>query len=279
MVEEMQKPTPTQETPLVRRLVCPNPGAFTGPGTNTYLIGAGEHVAILDPGPEDPAHIDRILEAAEEAHAFIDLILVTHHHGDHLPGAYLLRDKVHAPLATHGRNRSVDRPLSHGQRIPLDGFTLEALFTPGHAGDHFCYLMNDQWLFSGDLIVGRGTVTIRPPDGDMDEYLASLHSLRAYGISTILPGHWPRVDDPQAKITEYIDHRMEREREVIAALRAGDRTPPTMVKRIYVALDPRLRAAAQGSVTSHLISLQRRGMVRVVHTENGHEYELTSRDV
>jgi len=175
----------------------------------------------------------------------------------------------------HGRNRGVDRPLHHGQRIPVAGVTLEALYTPGHAGDHFCFLMNDRSLFAGDLIAGKGTVGIRPPDGDLDEYLGSLRSLRDYGISTIMPGHWPRVDDAEGKITEYIDHRADREREVIAALRAGDHTAEQMALRIYPVLDPRLRNAAAGSMTAHLISLQRRDIVRL--TEAG--YELTSRDI
>lgn len=269
-----------RESRLVERLIASNPGPFTGPGTNTYLIGTGDRRAVLDPGPEDPAHIDRILAVAEDAHAFIDLILVTHSHPDHLPGARFLRDKTRAPLAADGRIRGVDRPLSHGQRVPLPGCFVDALYTPGHAGDHYCFLMGeDGSLFSGDLIVGSGTVVVSPPDGDMDEYLASLRALRTYGIRTILPGHWDRVDDPEAKITEYIDHRLEREQQIIAAMRAGDRTTLAMVARIYPDVDRRLRAAARASVTAHLISLQRRGLVRFLDTPDGREYELVVKDL
>jgi glyoxylase-like metal-dependent hydrolase (beta-lactamase superfamily II) len=139
--------------------------------------------------------------------------------------------------------------------------------------------MDDQSLFAGDLIAGQGTVSIRPPDGDMDDYLASLRSLRSYGISKIMPGHWPPVDDPQGKITEYIDHRMEREREVIAAIRGGAQSTAQMADRIYPDIDARLRGAAMASISAHIISLERRGMVRVVHAPGGHSYELTSRDV
>ena len=265
----------TRESPLVERLVAPNPGPFTGPGTNTYLIGTGERRAVLDPGPDDPAHIDRILEAAEEDHASIDLILVTHHHRDHLPGAHLLSDRTGAPVTADARIAGVRRPLSHRLRVPLPGCTVEALFTPGHTSDHYCFLLEEEGsLFSGDLIVGSGTVTVSPPDGDMDEYLASLRSLQELGIRLIYPGHWPRVDDPHGKIDEYIDHRMEREREVIAALRAGDRRPSEMVVRIYPGLDPRLVGAARSSVTAHLISLERRGEVRAIEGPADKEYAL-----
>lgn len=260
-----------RESRYVRRLVAPNPGPFTGPGTNTYFIGVGERCVVLDPGPDDPAHIDRILEAAEEERARIELVLVTHSHRDHLPGALLLRDRTKAPLAADGTIRGVDRPLAHGQRIPLPGCSVEAIFTPGHAGDHYCFLLQeDGSLFSGDLIVGSGTVVVN----DMDQYLESLRSLRAYGVRAILPGHWDRIDDPEGKITEYIDHRLEREQEVLAALRAGDRVPEAMAARIYPNLDPRLRGAARSSLMAHLVSLQRRGIVRPIETAEGREWEL-----
>ncbi len=261
-----------EQSPLVRRLIAPNPGPFTGPGTNTYLVGSGDFRAVVDPGPENPKHIDRIMEALEAEKAKVELILVTHSHPDHLPGARILRERTGAPLAADGSIRGVDRPLSHGQRIPLPSCSVEALFTPGHAGDHFCFLMNqDGALFSGDLILGKGTVTVN----DMDDYLASLRSLQSLGIRSILPGHWHPVDDAEEKIAEYIDHRLERERQVIAALRAGDRTTFAIAQRIYPPdLDPRLRAASRASVAAHLLSLEKRGAVRSLKIEDRVEYEL-----
>lgn len=259
-------------SPRVKRVIAPNPGAFTGPGTNTYLVGTGKLRAIIDPGPENPAHIDRIMEALEHEEASTDLILVTHSHPDHLPGARILSERTGAPIAADGRITGVTRPLAHGQRIPLSGCSVEALYTPGHAGDHYCFLLLEEGaLFSGDLILGRGSVTVR----DMDAYLASLRALRQYGIRSILPGHWDPVDDAERKITEYIDHRLEREQQVLAALRAGDRTPAAIAQRIYpVDLDPRLRAASRASVAAHLASLERRGVVRTFPGSDPPEYEL-----
>ncbi len=263
-----------EQTPLVRRLIAPNPGPFTGPGTNTYLVGTGDFRAVVDPGPENPAHIDRIMEALEAEKAKVEVILVTHSHPDHLPGARILHERTAAPLAADGTIRGVDRSLTPGQRIPLPGCSVEALFTPGHAGDHYCFLMDqDGALFSGDLILGKGTVTVK----DMDDYLASLRSLQNLGIRSILPGHWHPVDDAEAKIAEYIDHRLERERQVIAALKAGDRTTMAIAQRIYPPdLDPRLRAASRASVASHLIALEKRGAVRSQRIEDRIEYELVA---
>jgi len=242
--------------PRIHKLLAPNPGPYTGPGTNTYLVGERELVAI-DPGPDDPVHVDRIVEAAGELGAPISLILVTHHHVDHLPGAERLRRKTGAPLAAHAGIRGVDRELVHGQRVPADGELLEVLATPGHASTHLCFLLRErELLFSGDHIVGQGTVVVSPPDGDMSAYLDSLALLRQYPIRRLLPGHWDPVEDPPAKIEEYIDHRLLRERQVLAALRLGCDTIGAIVARLYADVDPRLHGAAAGSIRAHLDKLQ-----------------------
>lgn len=247
--------------PRVRRLLAPNPGPYTGPGTNTYLVGERELV-VIDPGPDDPVHTDRIIEAAGALNASIALILVTHHHLDHLPGADRLRRKTGAPLAAHAGIRGVDRPLAHGQEVPADGETLEVVATPGHASTHLCFLNRARGLlFSGDHIVGQGTVVVNPPDGDMGAYLDSLALLRQYPIRRILPGHWDPVEEPAAKIEEYIDHRLLRERQVLAALQLGCETVEAIVARLYADVDPRLHRAAGGSVLAHLLKLEREGRV------------------
>ena len=242
--------------PRVQKLLAPNPGPYTGPGTNTYLVGERE-LAVIDPGPDDPVHIDRIVDAAGAMNARITLILVTHHHADHLPGADLLRRKTGAPLAAHEGIRHADRTLRHGQTVPVDGETLEVLATPGHASTHLCFLVRArELLFSGDHVVGYGTVVVSPPDGDMAAYLDSLALLRQYPIRRMLPGHWDPVDDPGPKIAEYIDHRLLRERQVLACLRLGDDTIGAMVQRLYADVDPRLLGAAGRSVLAHLLKLE-----------------------
>jgi glyoxylase-like metal-dependent hydrolase (beta-lactamase superfamily II) len=259
----------------IHKLLAPNPGPYTGPGTNTYLIGERE-LAVIDPGPDDPVHIDRILDAGGALNAKVGLILVTHHHLDHLPGADLLRQRTGAPLAAHEGIRHADRMLRHGQEIPTDGETLEVLATPGHASTHLCFLLRArELLFSGDHVVGSGTVVVSPPDGDMAAYLDSLVLLRQYPIRRMLPGHWDPVDDPETKITEYIDHRLLRERQVLACLRLGDQTIAAMVGRLYADVDPRLHGAAGRSVLAHLLKLEHDGRV----VQRGDRWLLTDQDV
>jgi glyoxylase-like metal-dependent hydrolase (beta-lactamase superfamily II) len=247
--------------PRIRKLLAPNPSPYTGPGTNTYLVGERE-IVVIDPGPDDPVHTDAILEAVGALDARVALILVTHHHLDHLPGADRLRHKTGAPLAAHEGIHHVDRALMHGQQVPADGETLEVIATPGHASTHLCFLLRArELLFSGDHILGWGTAVVNPPDGDMVAYLDSLALLRQYPIRRLLPGHWDPVDDAPAKITEYIDHRQMRERQILTALRLGDETVPAIVARLYADVDPRLHRAAGGSVTAHLLKLEHEGRV------------------
>ena len=252
-----------QESPLIRRLIAPNPSPMTGPGTNTYLITSTGRCTVIDPGPDDTAHIDAILEAAQSDHAQIDMILVTHSHRDHYPGALELQDRTGALLAGHPSIARVNYPIEHGQEILLPGCVAEAIFTPGHASDHFCFLLKDDGsLLSGDLILGQGTVVVSPPDGNMDDYMASLRSLRDYQIERIFPGHFGRVDDPRAKIEEYINHRLEREHQILDEIAEGALTIPAIVQRLYQGLGERLMRAAEGSVLAHLISLERQGRVK-----------------
>ncbi|HEY7063086.1 MAG TPA: MBL fold metallo-hydrolase [Chloroflexota bacterium] len=261
--------------PRIHKLLAPNPGPYTGPGTNTYLVGERE-LAVIDPGPDDPVHIDRILEEVGALGARVGLVLVTHHHPDHLPGADLLRRKTGAPLAAHEGIRHVDRTLHHGQEVPVEGETLEVLATPGHASTHMCFLLRArELLFSGDHVVGSGTVVVSPPDGDMAAYLDSLALLRQYPIRRMLPGHWDPVEDPASKIAEYIDHRLLRERQVLACLRLGDETIPAMVGRLYADVDPRLHGAAGRSVLAHLLKLEHDGRV----LRRGDRWLLTDQDM
>jgi hydroxyacylglutathione hydrolase len=242
--------------PRIHKLLAPNPGPYTGPGTNTYLVGERE-LAVIDPGPDDSVHTDAILEAVGALDARVGLILVTHHHPDHLPGADRLRRKTGAPLAAHAGIRRADRSLRHGQEVPAGGETLEVLATPGHASTHLCFLLRArELLFSGDHILGWGTAVVSPPDGDMVAYLDSLALLRQYPIRRLLPGHWDPVDDGPAKIAEYIDHRLMRERQIVASMRLGDDTVGAMVARLYPDVDSRLVGAAGRSVTAHLLKLE-----------------------
>lgn len=260
--------------PRVRKLLADNPGPYTGPGTNTYLVGERELV-VIDPGPDSVEHIDRIVTTVGELGARVALILVTHHHSDHLAGADRLRRRTGAPLAAHDGIRHIDRPLRHGQQVPADGEWLEVIATPGHASTHLCFLDRPrELLFSGDHILGKGTAVIYPPDGDMQAYLDSLYLLRRYPIRRLLPGHWDPVEDGPAKIAEYIDHRLMREREVLAALHLGADTIEALVARIYPDLDPRLIGAAGGSVRAHLLKLAREGRV----VQHGERWYLSDRE-
>src|SRR4051795_4947652 len=207
-------------SPLVRRVLCNNPNVFTGPGTNTYLIGRGDSdVIVIDPGPDDhEEHLDAVA-AAGGGH--IKCILVTHPHIDHSPGAKGLKERTGAKvLGFDERDGFVpDEAIGDGFSINQPGFTLTAIHTPGHASNHLCYrLAEEDLLFSGDHIMSGSTVVIAPPDGDMNAYLQSLEALRQYRLEAIAPGHGPWIDDPWAKVDEYITHRHAREAAIAAAL-------------------------------------------------------------
>jgi glyoxylase-like metal-dependent hydrolase (beta-lactamase superfamily II) len=242
-----------------------NPSAFTGPGTNTYLIGTGRRPLLLDTGSGVPAYLG-VLEAALaecDAREPGDLV-ITHVHGDHLGGAPALIRRFGArsvrKLPWPGRDEQFGveiQPLQDGERVEVEGARLRAVHTPGHAPDHLCfYLEEERALFTGDVILGVGTTVIPLDGGDMRLYLETLERLARLEIERIYPGHGPMIERPAEKICEYIEHRLERERQIVDAMRAGESSIERMVERIYVDTPRVLYAAAGMSVRSHLLKLE-----------------------
>jgi glyoxylase-like metal-dependent hydrolase (beta-lactamase superfamily II) len=255
-------------SPMVRRIVCDNPSSMTGPGTNTYLVGIDE-IVVIDPGPENEEHLDAISGCGGDR---IRWILLTHTHSDHSPGAAALKARTGAEvLAFDGGNDSIgntrvelDGTLGDEDVIEATEFHLTALHTPGHASNHLCYLLNEErMLFTGDHIMQGSTVVIAPPDGDMSAYLASLERLKGLRprLRSIAPGHGHVIDDPLAVIDEYVAHRLERERQVIEALRAhGSASIPELVSDIYVDVPVEMHGWAAYSVWAHLRKLADDGL-------------------
>lgn len=236
-------------------------------GTNTYLVFGGAHAIAIDPGPVDDAHIDAIVAAAARRGATIAAIAVTHGHPDHAPGAAPLRAWTHAPVYGH-RNASfpVDTFVGEGDRIVAGDVTLDVIDAPGHARDHLVFVLHDEAaLFTGDVVIGHGTVVIAPPNGDMRAYQATLARLRTeYGDArTIYGGHGDAIANPREKIDEYIAHRASREREILTSLASGERTIPELVRAIYARVSPVVWPAAARVVLAYLIALEREGRVRV----------------
>lgn len=267
----------TRLSPLVRRLIAPNKGPFTFTGTCSYIVGAGT-LAIIDPGPAEESHIDALLDAARGGH--IEAILVTHTHRDHSPGARLLQAKTDAPIigcaphvqiendssgrldASHDLDHRPDRVLADGEIFSGDGFSLEAIATPGHASNHLAFALREEnALFSGDHVMGWSTSVIAPPDGNMSDYMRSLEKLQKRDDSVYWPGHGDVIDNPQRLVRGYILHRQQRENAILARIREGDRTIPQIVQAIYAGLDPKLQGAAGLSVLAHLEDLVARGLV------------------
>lgn len=253
---------PVRLSDRVVRLTAPNPGMMTGPGTNTYLVGSGD-LAVIDPGPDDDAHLDAIVAAGDGR---IRAILVTHTHPDHWPAATRLAERTGATtFAFDSRDEfEPQRRLADGDRVTLDdgATTIEAVHTPGHASNHLCYLLVDEGvLFSGDHVMQGSTVVISPPDGDMAVYLDSLARVRALAPRAIAPGHGTLIDDPIAKIDEYIVHRRDREVQVERALLDGDRTIDAVVARLYADVKEELHPVAKRTVHAHLLKLRAEGRV------------------
>jgi glyoxylase-like metal-dependent hydrolase (beta-lactamase superfamily II) len=248
-----------------------NPSAFTGPGTNTYLIGTGRRRLLLDPGEGRESYLPVLERALERAGCEgIEAVVLTHGHPDHIGG-------VRSVLERHGEVPvwklgwpGVDerfglplRPLADGAQVRTEGATLRALHTPGHAPDHLCFVLEEEGaLFSGDNVLGVGTTVIPARGGDLLDYLRSLERLLAETPGTIYPAHGPCIADGEAKIREYIAHRREREEQILAALAAGLTHIPEMVRRIYAAYPEALHGAAAMSVASHLRKLEREGRVQ-----------------
>jgi glyoxylase-like metal-dependent hydrolase (beta-lactamase superfamily II) len=244
-------------SPLVRRIVADNPGPMTGPGTNTYLVGIDE-IVVIDPGPDDPAHLDAIAGCGGDR---IRWIVCTHTHIDHWPGVAGLRERTGAEvLAFDARDGlEIDRSLVDGDPIEATEFVLRAVHTPGHASNHLCYLLEqERMLFSGDHIMNGSTVVIRPPDGDMAAYLDQLERLKAWRprLRSIAPGHGHLIEHPIAKIDEYLAHRRDREAQVLECVRSGTKAIPSIVEQLYPDLIEELIPMAQGTVEAHLLKLK-----------------------
>lgn len=287
------KPWPTglaeQCEPLVRRVLAPNPSHYTFTGTQTYLVGTGDEVAVIDPGPADTGepghadtngagHIEAILAAVGEAR--ITAILCTHTHRDHSPASRALKAATGAPIigcaplamdddgpradAAFDPDYAPDRVLVDGERISGPGWTIEAVATPGHTSNHLCYaLVESGALFTGDHVMAWATSVVSPPDGDMSAYMASLQKLYDRDDRVYYPAHGPAVEKPKQLVRGMLGHRRSREAQILRLLETGPHSIGQMVPVMYKGLDPRLNGAAGRSVLAHLIDLENRGRVAV----------------
>jgi len=251
--------------PGIVRIVAPNPGPLTGPGTNTYLVGTSE-LAVVDPGPDIEAHVEALADAGAGKIAWI---LVTHTHRDHSPAARALRERTGAIVVGRAapearrqdRHFRPDVQPADGERVMLAGMALRCIPTPGHASNHLCfYLEQGGVLFTGDHILGHVSPVILPPDGDMADYLDSLRRLREMPLAMIAPGHGPMLQRPVEVIDALIQHRLAREAQVCAALaRAGAATLDELLLEVYADVDPTLHELARHSLLAHLLKLEREG--------------------
>jgi len=270
----------TRLSPLVRRLVAPNPGPMTFTGTCTYVIGHGK-VAVIDPGPALPGHIDSLLRGLDGER--VTQIFVTHTHRDHSPGAILLKKITGAPVigcAPHWNARAPspaeeaslqrgndldyrpDHVMADGEIVQGQDFSLEAVATPGHTMNHLAFAMPEEnTLFSGDHVMAWATSVIVPPSGSMGAYLDSLEKLRGRGETIYWPGHGGPVDDPQRFLRGLLQHRRQGVAAILARLRVGDESAEAVTAVMYDGLDPRLMRAASLSVLAHLEDLAERGEV------------------
>ena len=272
-----------QVSPLIQRVICANPGPFTFTGTATFIVGraeAGSKVAVIDPGPVDDAHLEALIAALDGR--TVSHILVTHRHRDHAPLSGPLAERLgHPPIYATASSRTPtyvsgaldededqdfapDQVLSDGQIIKGDGWTIEAILTPGHSSDHVVFeLRQEAALFSGDHVMGWSTTIVAPPDGDMADYMASLEKLMDRNIQTLWPTHGPPVTEVAPFLQAYRQHRLEREANVVDALKAGPRTIHDMVPQLYATVDSKLWPAASLSVLAHLIKLVKEGRVMI----------------
>jgi glyoxylase-like metal-dependent hydrolase (beta-lactamase superfamily II) len=280
--------TLTRVSSKVRRLVAPNASPFTFNGTCSYIVGEGT-VAIVDPGPDDDAHLSALLAAVDGES--VETILITHTHRDHSVGANKLRAATGARIigaapfkargdgsagfdSAHDRDYSPDAILADGERRQVAGYTIEAVATPGHCSNHLCFaLLEENALFSGDHVMAWSTSIVAPPDGSMRAYMDSLDKLRGRAETTYWPGHGGPVVDPQRYLRALIHHRRQREASILNALADGPQTIPALVARIYVGLNPSLTRAAGLSTLAHLEDLSERGLA-VGETSEGGEHSF-----
>lgn len=258
-----------QLSDLVRRITAPNGGPMTGPGTNTYLVG-NSAVAVIDPGPAVDSHMDAVLAAAGDR---IKWIYVTHTHPDHSPAANRLakatgaelRGMVLSPDDGHqDRSFTSARNPQDGEVFTAEEFSLQAIFTPGHVGNHFCYLLQEEgMLFAGDHIMENTTIVIVPPSGDMAAYLDSLRYLKQFSINVIAPGHGNLIENPMAEVDRLVAHRLRREQQIIELLRElGESSLERLLPIAYRETDKRLHQVAKYSLWAHLLKLENDGVVK-----------------
>jgi glyoxylase-like metal-dependent hydrolase (beta-lactamase superfamily II) len=277
-------------TPLIRRVAARNPSPFTFKGTGTYIIGQGK-VAVIDPGPKQQDHIDALLKALDGE--TVTHILITHTHNDHSPAAAAIKAATGAKtygFGPHGSGRPEERvggvteeggdrdfvpdvKLREGDVIQGGGdggaWHVGAVETPGHTSNHLCFALHEEdTLFTGDHVMGWSTTVVAPPDGGMAQYMASLRKLLARDDRILYPTHGGPVDDPKPFLQAYIDHRLEREAQILDCLRKGVDTIPEIVARLYADVDKRLHVPAARSVLAHLIQLEQEG--RVEHHADGY---------
>jgi glyoxylase-like metal-dependent hydrolase (beta-lactamase superfamily II) len=240
----------------VTRVVAGNPGPYTGPGTNTWILDAGPVAVVVDPGPDDDDHLAAINRRL--AGATVGVVLVTHSHPDHLPLAERLARPHHASVL-----RFPD--LGDGDVVRAGNLNLVAVYTPGHSADHLCFwLAEDRALFTGDLVLGRGSSMVTYPEGNVADYLRSLEKVAALRPRMLFPGHWDPVTDATQKIQEYRTHRLDREAQVLAEVRRGRGTARELTRRVYGAeVGEDLMAAAEMTMRAHIEKLVDEGHVRV----------------
>ena len=285
------KPWPTglseQCEPLVRRVLAANASPYTFTGTQTYLVGAGDQIVVIDPGPagtgvaghadtNGEGHVEAILAALGDAK--LAAILCTHTHRDHSPAAAELKERTGAPIigcaplameddgpradTAFDPDYAPDRVLSDGERLSGPDWTIEAVATPGHTSNHLCYsLAQSGALFTGDHVMAWSTSVVSPPDGDMAAYMASLQKLYDRADTVYYPAHGPAVTKPQQLVRGMLGHRRSREAQIVRLLETKPQAIPDMVTAMYKGLDPRLFGAAGRSVLAHLIDLRNRGKV------------------
>ena len=272
--------TVDEVAPGIRRVMADNPGPFTFKGTMSYIVGKGR-VAIVDPGPADERHIGALLEAARNE--TVTAIFVTHTHRDHSPAVPAIKAATGATVYAEGPHRAA-RPLHIGEHNPLDssgdrdfrpdialkdgevvagdGWTIEAVTTPGHTANHMAFAFKENnTLFAGDHVMGWATSIVAPPDGAMSDYMASLQKLARRGETTYFPGHGPAIRDASRFVNYYILHRKAREASILHRLGKGETDIPTIVRAIYIGIDPRLTGAAGLSVLAHMEDLVTRKLV------------------
>ncbi len=256
---------PARLAPLIRRVVAENPTPFTQNGTNSFIVGNGT-VAVIDPGPALPAHVGALARAV--AGETVSHILVTHTHMDHSPAAAMLKDAVGgeivgahprpvppgaAPAESIQYDFAPDRVIADGDTVEGPGWTLEAVFTPGHISNHHCFALREAGaLFSGDHVMGWNTTIVSPPDGNMAEYMASLNKCLARDDRVYYPAHGPQIEEPQRYVPALLGHRRARETEISACLAKGLSTVPEMVGEMYRHIPPAMHGAAGRSVLAHL---------------------------